>query len=150
VEQNQDGQRGGTRAGAGTTASATASPMTPRRRMTSWAAAAAVVLARVLATPGAAAAASSWHASAQAACATEYRVTGRVVAVRRPAWNDGPVARPNSPVDHYVHRGDVLVSCVEAIGRAESGPAYRKCGRTGSVWRVVRGGQIPATCVKRV
>jgi transposase len=26
----------------------------------------------------------------------------------------------------------------------------RKCGRSGSVWHVVHGGQIPATCVKRV
>jgi hypothetical protein len=73
-----------------------------------------------------------------------------VVAVRRPAWNDGPVAKPNSPVDHYVRRGDVLISCVDAIASTQSGPAYRKCGRPGSVWRVVHGGQIPATCVKRV
>ncbi|MFD6550780.1 hypothetical protein [Streptomyces sp. NPDC058398] len=71
------------------------------------------------------------------------------VVVRRSAWNDGLVAKPNSPVDHYVRRGDVIVSCVDAIARTASGPTYRKCGRTGSVWRVVHGGQIPATCVKR-
>ncbi|MFG2435758.1 hypothetical protein [Streptomyces sp. NPDC048508] len=69
--------------------------------------------------------------------------------MRRPAWNDGPVARPDSPVDHYVHRGDVLASCVSAVARTPSDPAYRKCGRTGSPWRVVRGGQIPATCLRR-
>ncbi|MFG3172281.1 hypothetical protein [Streptomyces sp. NPDC048200] len=80
---------------------------------------------------------------------TTYTVTGRTVAVRRPAWNDGPVARPDSPVDHYVHRGDVLASCTVALARTPSGPAYRKCGRTGSTWRVVRGGQIPATCLRR-
>ncbi|MER5384252.1 hypothetical protein ABT040_28925 [Streptomyces sp. NPDC002688] len=85
-----------------------------------------------------------------AVCTTKYKVIGRVVAVRRPAWKDGSVARPDSPVDHYVHRGDVLVSCIDAIARTERGPAYRKCGRTGSVWRVVRGGQIPATCVRRI
>ncbi|MGW1537846.1 hypothetical protein [Streptomyces aureus] len=119
-----------------------------RQRRRSWAAAIMLVLTGVLATP-ADAAASFPHASARVVCATKYRVTGRVVAVRRPAWNDGLVAKPNSPVDHYVHRGDVLLSCVEAIARTQSGPAYRKCGRAGSVWRVVPGGQIPATCVKR-
>ncbi|MCX5009218.1 hypothetical protein OHB05_42650 [Streptomyces sp. NBC_00638] len=52
---------------------------------------------------------------ANTACTTTYKVTGRVVAVRRPAWNDGPAAKPNSPVDHYAHRGDALVSCINAI-----------------------------------
>ncbi|MFD8737467.1 hypothetical protein ACFV06_21450 [Streptomyces sp. NPDC059618] len=89
-------------------------------------------------------------AAATVSCTTRYKVIGRVVAVRRPAWNDGPVARPSSPVDHYVHRGDVLTSCIDAIARTEHGPAYHKCGRTGSVWRVVQGGQIPATCVRRI
>ncbi|MER7982749.1 hypothetical protein [Streptomyces sp. NPDC095817] len=60
------------------------------------------------------------------------------------------MARSDSPVDHYVHRGDVLASCTAAIARTLGGPAYRKCGRTGSVWRVVRGGQIPATCLRRI
>lgn len=79
----------------------------------------------------------------------EESANGAGVAVAD-AWNDGPVARPDSPVDHYVHRGAVLVSCTDAIARTEQGPAYRKCGRAGSVWRVMRGGQIPATCVRRI
>lgn len=110
---------------------------------------AAAVLAGTLITE-AAAVTQMPAGTANSSCATKYKVTGRVVAVRRPAWNDGPVARPDSPVDHYVHRGDVLVSCFDALARTERGPAYRKCGRTGSVWRVVRGGQIPATCVRRI
>lgn len=73
-----------------------------------------------------------------------------MVAVRRPAWNEGPVAKPNSPVDHYLNRGDRVKSCVVAIARTERGPAYRKCGKDGSMWRVVQGGQVPETCLKRV
>ncbi|MFE9813124.1 hypothetical protein [Streptomyces sp. NPDC005548] len=60
------------------------------------------------------------------------------------------MARSDSPVDHYVRRGDVLLSCVQAMAHTEQGPAYRKCGRAGSVWRVVRGGQVPATCLRRI
>ncbi|MEY2244891.1 hypothetical protein AB8A21_18585 [Streptomyces sp. BF23-18] len=116
--------------------------------MTSVATAAAI--AGLLSAPDAVAEVRAYAAAPMAACTTKYKVTGRVVAVRRPAWNGGLVARPDSPVDHYVHRGDVLVSCFDAIARTERGPAYRKCGRTGSVWRVVRGGQIPATCVHRI
>jgi hypothetical protein len=82
-------------------------------------------------------------------CTTTWEVTGRKVAVRRPAWNDGPVAKTTSPVHHYLHRGDRVTSCVVAVARTESGPAYRKCGKTGSVWRVVSGGQVPQTCLKR-
>ncbi|MGW6486234.1 hypothetical protein [Streptomyces sp. NPDC055056] len=111
--------------------------------------AAAAVLAGVLTAPAAWAAVPARPGAAGAACTTTYTVTGGTVAVRRPAWNDGPVARPDSPVDHYVHRGDVFASCTVAIARTPSGPAYRKCGRTGSTWRVVRGGQIPATCLRR-
>ncbi|MFD0069309.1 hypothetical protein ACFV99_16825 [Streptomyces sp. NPDC059944] len=111
--------------------------------------AAVAVLAGVLIAPAASAAVPARPAAAGPACMTTYTVTGRTVAVRHPAWNDGPVARPDSPVDHYVHRGDVLASCTAAIARTPSGPAYRKCGRTGSTWRVVQGGQIPATCLRR-
>ncbi|MFE1028302.1 hypothetical protein ACFW5I_27670 [Streptomyces sp. NPDC058818] len=56
---------------------------------------------------------------------------------------DAPVASPDSPVVRYLHRGDVVTSCIEAIARTQSGPAYRKCGRGGHVWRIVRGGQAP-------
>jgi hypothetical protein len=82
-------------------------------------------------------------------CTTTWEVTGRKVAVRRPAGNDGPVAKTTSPVHHYLHRGDRVTSCIVAIDRTESGPAYRKCGKTGNVWRVVPGGQVPQTCLKR-
>ncbi len=88
------------------------------------------------------------QATAAKACSTRYEVTGRKVAVRMPEGN-APVASPDSPVVRYLHRGDVVTSCVEAIARTESGPAYRKCGRGGHVWRIVRGGQVPATCLKR-
>lgn len=83
------------------------------------------------------------------ACTIKWKVTGKKVAVRMPEGN-APVAAPDSPVVRYLHRGDVVRSCVEAIARTQSGPAYRKCGRGGHVWRVVRGGQVPATCLKRV
>ncbi|QWB23784.1 MULTISPECIES: hypothetical protein [Streptomyces] len=73
-------------------------------------------------------------------------VTGKKVAVRRPG-KDEFSARPNSPVHHYVYRGDRLRSCVMTFNRGE--PRYRACGRWGTDWYIVRGGQIPATCVKR-
>ncbi|MGC9478802.1 hypothetical protein ACP4I1_32265 [Streptomyces sp. WG4] len=87
-------------------------------------------------------------APAAAACTKKWQVTGKKVAVRMPRGN-APVASPDSPVVRYLHRGDVVTSCVEAIARTQSGPAYRKCGREGHVWRIVRGGQVPATCLKR-
>ncbi|WP_309049164.1 hypothetical protein [Streptomyces sp.] len=87
-------------------------------------------------------------APAAAACTKKWEVTGKKVAVRMPRGN-APVASPDSPVVRYLHRGDVVTSCVEAIARTQSGPAYRKCGREGHVWRIVRGGQVPATCLKR-
>ena len=37
-------------------------------------------------------------------CTTTWEVTGRKVAVRRPAGNEGPVAKTTSPVHHYLHR----------------------------------------------
>ncbi|MGW5043047.1 hypothetical protein ACWEQK_33390 [Streptomyces parvulus] len=99
---------------------------------------------------GAATTATTAAAAAPTAaqCVTKWRVTGKKVAVRMPEGN-APVASPASPVVRYLHRGDVVTSCVEAIARTQSGPAYRKCGRGGHVWRIVRGGQVPATCLKR-
>ncbi len=82
------------------------------------------------------------------ACATKWKVTGKKVAVRMPEGT-APVAAPDSPVVRYLHRGDVVRSCVEAIARTQSGPAYRKCAKGGHIWRIVRGGQVPATCLKR-
>lgn len=46
--------------------------------------------------------------------------------------------------------GGQVTSCTVTVARTESGPAYRKCGKTGSLWRVVPGGQVPQTCLKRV
>jgi hypothetical protein len=62
---------------------------------------------------------------------------------RRPGREDHQPGAPLLP------RGDRVASCVVAVARTESGPAYRKCGNTGSVWRVVPGGQVPQTCLKR-
>ncbi|MEU6460163.1 hypothetical protein [Streptomyces sp. NPDC047065] len=87
--------------------------------------------------------------AAAAACTARYEVVGKKVAVRKPT-NNAPVAAADSPVVRYLHRGDVVRSCVAAIARTESGPAYRKCGRGGHVWRVVRGGQAPATCLRKL
>ncbi|WP_229916894.1 hypothetical protein [Streptomyces fructofermentans] len=70
--------------------------------------------------------------------------------MRKPAWNDGPVATPNSPIVRYLHRGDIVTSCVAAIARTHQGPAYRKCGTGGHIWRIVQGGQVPATCLQKL
>lgn len=72
-------------------------------------------------------------------------VTGEKVAVRRPAANETS-ATPRSPIHHYVHRGDRLRSCVMTFNRG--GVQYRECGRYGRDWYIVRGGQIPETCVR--
>lgn len=87
----------------------------------------------------------------QGECHTQYRVTGKSVAVRRPAWNHtNVVAKPDSPVVRTLKRGAVVRSCTTMIARTASGPAYTKCGKSGSVWRMVKGGQVPATCLKKV
>ncbi|WP_316784329.1 hypothetical protein [Streptomyces sasae] len=82
-------------------------------------------------------------------CTTMWQVTQKT-PVRRPAPQDGPVATMRSPIHHYLHKGDVVPSCVIAIARTESGPAYQACGGPGSIWRIVPGGQVPQTCLKRV
>ncbi|MGW7513858.1 hypothetical protein ACWGJ0_39880 [Streptomyces massasporeus] len=114
--------------------------------------AAVAVLTGAMATPQALAAPLHHSPALLTAkpCTTTWEVTGRKVAVRRPAWNAGPVATTTSPVHHYLHRGDRVTSCTVAVARTESGPAYRKCGEAGSLWRIVPGGQVPQTCLKRV
>jgi hypothetical protein len=92
---------------------------------------------------------ASVRALAAAPCASKWRAVQRV-AVRRPGLYDGPVATMNSPIHHYLKRGEVVRSCVVAVGRTQSGPAYRACGREGHLWRVVRGGQVPQSCLKRL
>jgi hypothetical protein len=115
------------------------------------AAAGVVVLAGAGMAPSASAEAPARSVAAvgKAPCSTKYVVIGENVAVRRPAWNDGTVARPDSPVVKTLKRGHVVTSCVTMIARTASGPAYHKCGRDGHLWRVAEGGQIPATCLKK-
>ncbi|MGW0572984.1 hypothetical protein [Streptomyces tauricus] len=92
---------------------------------------------------------ASVHSPAAAPCASKWRAVQRV-AVRRPGPYDGRVVTMNSPIHHHLRRGEVVRSCVVAIGRTQSGPAYRACGREGSLWRIVPGGQVPQTCLRRV
>lgn len=109
----------------------------------------ALALAATVWVPGTAetAAAADTLASPRA-CNTWWKATERV-PVRRPAWNDGPVATTRSPVHHYLRRGERVRSCREAIARTESGPAYRACGGQGHIWQIVPGGQVPRACLKR-
>jgi hypothetical protein len=81
----------------------------------------------------------------------KIKITGRTVAVRKPTGNS-PVARPDSPVVRYVHRGDMIRNnyCLIALGRTNSGPLYHKCGKDGWNWYIVVGGQVPVTCAQRV
>ena len=128
-----------------------------RRLMTMVAATGAVLLAWAGMAPQASAAAPAHRSATSAAkapCTTTYKVTGKSVAVRKPAWNDGPVAKPNSPVVRTLHRGDTVTSCAVAIARSDGGAAYHKCGKDGHIWQIVKddkngkGGQVPATCLK--
>lgn len=60
-----------------------------------------------------------------------------------------PVAKTTSRIHHSLHRGNRVTSCTVAVARTESGPAYRTCGKAGSLWRIVPGAQVPQTCLKR-
>ncbi|MGY4983765.1 hypothetical protein ACWCYL_42740 [Streptomyces sp. 900105755] len=79
-------------------------------------------------------------------CTSTWAAVQRV-AVRKPVWNEGPVATAGSPVVRYLRKGERVTSCVVAVGRDAS--RYRECGG-GSLWRVVPGGQVPARCLERV
>lgn len=79
-------------------------------------------------------------------CASTWAAVQRV-AVRKPAWNEGPVATTGSPVVRYLRKGERVTSCVVAAGREAS--RYLECGG-GRLWRVVHGGQVPARCLRRV
>ncbi|MER6465792.1 hypothetical protein ABT278_35740 [Streptomyces sp. NPDC001228] len=111
------------------------------RRLLTTAAAVAAVLATVLSAAPPAPAVTS----AVALCASTWQAVQKV-AVRRPAWNDGPVATPRSPIVRYLRQGEWVRSCVVGVGRDAS--AYRECGG-GTLWRIVPGGQVPATCLRR-
>lgn len=118
-----------------------------------WMSPAAVVAALLLAIP--APAAEAWSSAGTAAvhaavaeCTAKWRAVQRV-AVRRPGPHEGPVATLRSPVHHYLRKGQTVRSCVVAVARTQNGPAYRACGRAGRLWRIVPGGQVPQTCLKR-
>ncbi|WP_404200575.1 hypothetical protein [Streptomyces tauricus] len=121
------------------------------RRLTMTAAMAAAVLSGSLPTTAEAGAptAASAHAPAAAPCTSKWRAVQRV-AVRRPGPYDGRVATMNSPIHHYLKRGEMVRSCIVATARTQSGPAYRACGKDGNLWRIVPGGQVPQTCLRRV
>lgn len=114
------------------------------------AAVAAATLAALLAPNGAQAAPAVETAPAlkTADCTTKWKAKQRV-AVRRPGRLDGPVATMNSPIHHYLRKGEVVRSCLVAVARTDSGPAYRACGGEGHLWRIVPGGQVPQSCLKR-
>lgn len=115
--------------------------------MTAAAAAATFAATALLAPAAEAAPAPTSVAAAPAkACTTKWKAKQRV-AVRRPA---GPVATMDSPIHHYLRKGQVVRSCVVAVARTESGPAYRACGGEGHFWRIVPGGQVPQSCLKRL
>ncbi|RDD85057.1 hypothetical protein DVZ84_31430 [Streptomyces parvulus] len=113
------------------------------------AAATTAALAASILFPSAAEAASAPAAAPAKACATKWKAKQRV-AVRRPGPHDGPVATMRSPIHHYLRKGQVVRSCVVAVARTVSGPAYRACGGEGHVWRIVPGGQAPQSCLKRL
>ncbi|MER5600588.1 hypothetical protein [Streptomyces sp. NPDC002265] len=104
----------------------------------------AVAVAAVLAT--ALSAAPPTTAAASAPCTSTWQAVQKV-AVRMPAWNEGPVATTRSPIVCYLRRGERVTSCIVAVGRS-SWSQYRECGG-GSLWRIVRGGQVPAGCLRR-
>ncbi|WP_328457545.1 hypothetical protein OG780_42590 [Streptomyces sp. NBC_00386] len=108
-----------------------------RRLLTT--AAAVAALATVLSTAPSTVAAS-------VPCRATWQAVQKV-AVRRPAWNEGPVATTHSPIVRYLRRGERVRSCIVAVGR-NSWSQYRECGG-GSLWRVVPGGQVPSGCLRR-
>ncbi|MFD0305250.1 hypothetical protein [Streptomyces sp. NPDC127119] len=99
------------------------------------------------ATPAAASAPAPAHAPAAAPCTTKWRAVQRV-AVRRPGPYDGRIAT-NSPTHQPLSRGQAVRSCAAAIAQTQSGPAYQACGKDGNLWRIVPGGQVPQTCLRR-
>ncbi|MPY38171.1 hypothetical protein FNH09_45285 [Streptomyces adustus] len=112
-----------------------------RRLLTTTAAVAAVLATALSAAPPTTAA-----AAAVAPCTSTWQAVQKV-AVRMPAWNEGPVATTRSPIVRYLHRGERVRSCVVAVGR-NSWSQYHECGG-GSLWRIVRGGQVPSGCLRR-
>ncbi|MFJ8313985.1 MULTISPECIES: hypothetical protein [unclassified Streptomyces] len=109
-----------------------------------------IVLAGAALSAALTAPATAAPAAPTAAKCTTLEVTGATVAVRRPA-RDANSATTSDPVDHYVHRGDRLESCLSTFNRTTDGqPLYHECGHGGSDWYLVRGGQIPETCVREI
>jgi len=93
--------------------------------------------------------AAAVHATTAKPCTSKWQAKQRI-AVRRPGPHDGPVATMQSPIHYHLRKGQVVTSCYVAVARTESGPAYEACGGEGHLWRIVPGGQVPQTCLKRV
>ncbi|WP_316783023.1 hypothetical protein [Streptomyces sasae] len=115
----------------------------PRCLLTTAAGVVAVLATALSAAPPTTAAAA---AAVSAPCASTWKAVQRV-AVRKPAWNEGPVATTRSPIVRYLRRGERVTSCVVAVG-GDAWSHYSDCGG-GSLWRVVPGRQSPARCLER-
>ncbi|WP_330269939.1 hypothetical protein [Streptomyces griseorubiginosus] len=123
--------------------------MTGRRWTTAAVTVAATLAALLVPTASDAAAAPTAPGVGTVASAqpcTTYWIARQRVAVRRP---EGPVATMSSPVHHHLRKGDRVRSCIVAVARTDSGPAYRACGGEGHLWRIVPGGQVPQSCLRR-
>ncbi|MFF9307079.1 hypothetical protein [Streptomyces sp. NPDC014777] len=106
-------------------------------------------LVAALIAPAAEAAPTAAPTAPAKPCTTTWRAVERV-AVRRPGPYDGPVATMHTPIHHYLRKGEQVRSCIVAVARTDNGgPAYRACGRGGNLWRIVPGGQVPETCLRR-
>ncbi|MFJ9350974.1 hypothetical protein [Streptomyces sp. NPDC101237] len=114
------------------------------RRLLTMAAAAAVVIATLVSAAPSAPAASA--APRAALCRSTWTAVQRA-AVRKPAWNEGPVASTRAPIVRYLRKGERVTSCVIAGGRG-GWSQYPECGG-GTLWRVVPGGQVPSRCLRR-
>ncbi|MFJ8159017.1 hypothetical protein [Streptomyces sp. NPDC094468] len=57
------------------------------------------------------------------------------------------MATTRSPIVRYLRTGERVTSCVVAVGRG-GWSQYRECGG-GNLWRIVPGGEVPSTCLRR-
>ena len=70
--------------------------------------------------------------------------------MRRPSPYDAPAATMRTPIQHYLRKGEQVRSRIAAVARTDNGgPTYRARGRAGNLWRIVPGGQVPETCLRR-
>ncbi|MGY5049899.1 hypothetical protein ACWDE0_30490 [Streptomyces sp. 900105755] len=78
-------------------------------------------------------------------CTSTWRAVQKI-AVRKPAWNQPPVATTRSPIVRYLRKGEEVRSCVVGVGRDVS--QYWECAG-GMLWRIVPGRQMPAGWLER-